>query len=321
MTTSQLQRTLAPLPRMLYQAHGALPPFVLDVPIPTSPTASEPSKKKVGTRSPRWMSSASSVSTCRRSISSILSSRHQPTHQGPKLTISEFYKWLGCQFYMACYEGISDRTLWWSSKKVDMFDTLPPGDITGALRLTDRPYPTDFLDRFHEVRQCIEAFNDHYSEKYDPSWLSCLDESMNVWLDKYCPGFMVVPRKPHPEGNEYHTICDGDQGRPILWRMELVEGKDRPKKGAAWAFPCELGGGISLPALMLRMTKPIHGQSQGRVDGFWVLTGQSMCRANRIIDPLKDKELGTTETTSKTLDVRLQDDELHMVCADKVADP
>ncbi|KAL3802289.1 hypothetical protein ACHAWO_002137 [Cyclotella atomus] len=42
--------------------------------------------------------------------------------KGPKLTISEFYKWLGCQFFMACYEGISDRTPWWSSKKVDMFD-------------------------------------------------------------------------------------------------------------------------------------------------------------------------------------------------------
>ena len=197
--------------------------------------------------------------------------------KGPKLTISEFYKWLGCQFFMACYEGISDRTLWWSSKKVDMFDGAPFRlneymsssrfeAITGALRLTDRPYPTDFLDRFHEVRQCIEAFNDHYSEKYDPSWLSCLDESMNVWLDKYCPGFMVVPRKPHPEGNEYHTICDGDEGRPILWRMELVEGKDRPKKGAAWAFPCEFEqeGITKTPALMLQMTKPIFSQLSTR---------------------------------------------------------
>ncbi|KAL3803042.1 hypothetical protein ACHAWO_003841 [Cyclotella atomus] len=70
-------------------------------------------------------------------------------------------------------------------QKVDMFDGTPFclneymsssrfEAITAALRLTDQPYPTDFQDRFHEVRQCIEAFNDHYSEKYDPSWLPAL---------------------------------------------------------------------------------------------------------------------------------------------------
>jgi hypothetical protein len=37
---------------------------------------------------------------------------------------------------------------------------------------------------------------------------------MNTWLNKYCPGFMVVPRKPHPYGNEYHSITDGDKGTP-----------------------------------------------------------------------------------------------------------
>ncbi|KAL7472268.1 hypothetical protein ACHAXS_012601 [Conticribra weissflogii] len=57
-------------------------------------------------------------------------------------------------------------------------------------------------------------------------------------MDKFCPGFMCVPQKPHPFGNEYHTICDGNQGRAILWRAEMVEGKDRPKKeDGKWAFP------------------------------------------------------------------------------------
>ena len=111
--------------------------------------------------------------------------------------------------------------------------------INAAMRFTDEDAPA-FEDKFDEVRKILSLFNLHYDEKYIPSWLSCLDESMNSWMDKYCPSFMCVPRKPHPFGNEYHKICDGDKGRPILWRLEIVEGKDRPKKAnGKWAFPCE----------------------------------------------------------------------------------
>jgi hypothetical protein len=63
---------------------------------------------------------------------------------------------------------------------------------------------------FHEVRQMIDAFNKHYESEYSPSWLSCIDELMNVRLNKFCPGFMSLPRKPHSFGNEYHSIADGD---------------------------------------------------------------------------------------------------------------
>ena len=42
-----------------------------------------------------------------------------------------------------------------------------------------------------------------------------------------CPGFMFVPRKPRPVGNEYHTIADRLCG--ILFYMEIFDGKDRPK--------------------------------------------------------------------------------------------
>ncbi|KAL7462772.1 hypothetical protein ACHAXS_004154 [Conticribra weissflogii] len=104
-------------------------------------------------------------------------------------------------------------------------------DIMQALRFTDTP-PPNYNDRFHDVRQMITEFNRHYEENYVPGWISCIDESMIDWLNKYCPGWMCVPRKPHPFGNEYHTICDGDllQGAPIMFRAELVEGKDRPRK-------------------------------------------------------------------------------------------
>ena len=45
--------------------------------------------------------------------------------EGDPLCLSEFYVWLGCHFYMACFEGISDRKMWWSSKPVDMFGGAP----------------------------------------------------------------------------------------------------------------------------------------------------------------------------------------------------
>jgi hypothetical protein len=77
---------------------------------------------------------------------------------------------------------------------------------------------------------------------YSPAWLSCLDESMNSWLNKFCLGFMICPRKPWPFGNEYHSIADSNENmqHPIMWRIRLVEGKDRPKLGnGRWAFPTQ----------------------------------------------------------------------------------
>ena len=72
------------------------------------------------------------------------------------------------------------------------------------IRYTSKEAPLLFVDRFHEVREMIDAFNDHYLSEYKPSWLNCIDKSMNSWLNKFCPGFMSLPRKPHPFGNDYH---------------------------------------------------------------------------------------------------------------------
>jgi hypothetical protein len=61
---------------------------------------------------------------------------------------------------------------------------------------------------------------------------------MNTWLNKFCPGFMTLPRKPHPFGNEYHSITDGNGRKLITWRIKIVKGKDRLKKAnGTWAFP------------------------------------------------------------------------------------
>ena len=208
------------------------------------------------------------------------------------LDLREFYVWLGCIFFMSSFQGIEDRDLWWSTKPVDMFDGAPFrlneymskgrfNDIMAAIRYTNDEAPLFFVDRFHEVREMIEAFNDHYSSEYLPSWLSCIDESMNTWLNKFCPGFMCVPRKPRPFGNEYHSIADGDGGKPIMWRINLVEGKDRPKLGnGRWAFETkwERQGYTKTAALLLEMTEPLHGTGK-------MVTGDSgFCVAKAVMD-------------------------------------
>jgi hypothetical protein len=206
---------------------------------------------------------------------------------GEDVTLSEFYKWLGCFFFMACFEGVSDRREWWSSEPINKFKGAPfrlneymsrqrHDKITQAMRYTNVEPPTNFVNKFHDVRQLLAAFNEHYEENYIPSYINCLDESMCTWFNKYAPGFMVVTRKPHPFGNEYHSICDGDNGAPIMWRVKLQEGKDRPKKSdGSWAFPEEFEDNTPTVKLMLWMTKPIHntGKQVCMDSGFCVGAG------------------------------------------------
>ena len=206
-----------------------------------------------------------------------------------KMDLHDFYVFLGCIFYMSCFVGIDNRADWWSTSPINMMSGAPFrlymtrkrfDEIMSALKYTNKEAPITFIDRFHEVRQMIDAFNKHYELEYSPSWLSCIDESMNVWLNKFCPGFMVCPRKPWPFGNEYHSIADGNENghNPIMWRVRLVEGKDRPKlANGRWAFPTkwEDKGYTKTVELLLDMTAPIHrtGKVVTGDSGFCVTEG------------------------------------------------
>ena len=100
--------------------------------------------------------------------------------------------------------------------------------ILKALSYTSHQCPA-FWDHFWEICQMLDAWNTNMMEQFTLSWVNCLDESMTTWANKYsCPGWMFVPRKPWPFGNEYHTVCCSLSG--ILWQMELVEGKDSPSQ-------------------------------------------------------------------------------------------
>jgi hypothetical protein len=91
---------------------------------------------------------------------------------GTPTNLQEFYVWLGCIFYLVCFQGIGDRNKWWSSAPIHQFKGVPFWlnaymskarfiNIMGAIRYTDKADPLLFVDRFHEVRQMIKAFNKH----------------------------------------------------------------------------------------------------------------------------------------------------------------
>jgi hypothetical protein len=128
---------------------------------------------------------------------------------------------------MATFKGFNGSE-YWSLKQINDFDSAP---IQLNNWMSKRCFDTILQDRFHNVRQIIQAWNKSMTEKFLPSWVSCLDESMSVWISRWtCPGWVFCPQKPHPFGNEYHSICCGDSG--IMYQIKLVEGKDAPTLNA-----------------------------------------------------------------------------------------
>ena len=198
-------------------------------------------------------------------------------HIAKPITLGEFTRWIGLCFLMSTIRGC-ERREFWSIDEINEFSGAPYRfsiymtrgrfeDILSSLSLTDKEPPL-FIDKFYYIRQMVDCWNDNMKNNFVPSWISCLDESMCTWTSKYtCPGWMVVPRKPHPYGNEYHTICCGKSG--IMYTVEIVEGKDRPKE-LGKLLMSEKGKTVGL---VLRMTTHIHGTGKVVVmdSGFCVL--------------------------------------------------
>ena len=171
-------------------------------------------------------------------IKDVILNNINKTIVGERVTYGEFLRWLGLWFLMATVIGPS-RDAFFSNQPVDEYSEAPFrlshymsrrrfDKILHALRFP-RSDPPAYIDRFWEVQELIVEWNSNMSKKFMPGWVSCLDESMSPWTNKYtCPGHMFVPRKPWPLGNEYHSICCCTSG--VMFAVELVEGKDRPKE-------------------------------------------------------------------------------------------
>ncbi len=96
---------------------------------------------------------------------------------------------------------MSDWRDWWSSFPINLFNGAPFclndyisyhcfEDIMQALCLTNLPHPP-YTDRFLDIWQMIDELNQYYMMYYIPGWISCINESMSVWLNKFCPGWTL----------------------------------------------------------------------------------------------------------------------------------
>ena len=195
------------------------------------------------------------------------------------LSYGELLRFFGIILFMSTISGFSRRDFW-SNALVSMKTGAPYRfhewmslrrfeAIMNSLVLTQKE-PPEFKDPFWEVREMVKLWNENMREVFSPSWAVCLDESMSIWFNKWtCPGWVFCPRKPHPFGNEYHSICCGTSG--IMFGIEMVEGKDHPKEIPA--DPTNTKGNTI--GLLLRLCSSIY--NSGRVvildSGFCVLQG------------------------------------------------
>lgn len=95
----------------------------------------------------------------------------------------------------------------------------------------DIHYSWDTPKTIHQfIQDLVDAWNKpHIFKIFTPGWASCLEESMMEWTTQYsCPGFMFVPKKPHPSGKEWHWICYDHGVSGIMYTVKLVKGKDSP---------------------------------------------------------------------------------------------
>ena len=172
----------------------------------------------------------------------------------------------------------TDRRSFWSTRDIKIFSgcffTLSTYMsrtrfelILQHIKYTKLDPPT-YKDRFWEVREMLDKWNKNMATNFVPSWINCIDESMSKWLNEYtCPGFMFVPRKPWPFGNEYHDAGCADSN--IIWSLELREGKDRPPQLNNKQFD-DLGKTVGT---LLRLTEPVWGSGKVFIldSGFCVL--------------------------------------------------
>ncbi len=198
------------------------------------------------------------------------------------LQYGEFLRWIGLWLLLATVKsgGVS-RQDFWSTSPVSIEEGAPFrlhgymsryrfDLILSHVKYTSEDRPA-YHDKFHEVREMIKMWNGNINEHFKSGYINCLDESMSVWHNRYtCPGWMYVPRKPHPFGNEYHTICCGLCG--IMFGIHLSEGKDRPEELRRMDDPQRHGKTVNL---LKTLCSPL--QDSGKIlvldSGFCVLAG------------------------------------------------
>ena len=111
----------------------------------------------------------------------------------PLLTHNEFLQFIGLWLFMATVCGSYSRRKFWDKRPVSMEYGAPYSfheymsrnrfeQIISNLGFTTWTPPA-YTDKFWQVRQMIEIWNNHMTSIFSPGWVSCLDESMSIWFN------------------------------------------------------------------------------------------------------------------------------------------
>jgi hypothetical protein len=132
-----------------------------------------------------------------------------------ELSEQEFLVYIGIWFAMT-FVSVETRHHYWAEPdahfipapnfgrymKRDRFEV-----ITSSLRFATAVPAADSLG---PVRDLISAFNSNMIASFRASWCLVVDESMTMWTNKHTiPNYVFIPRKPTPNGQEWHTLADG----------------------------------------------------------------------------------------------------------------
>lgn len=188
------------------------------------------------------------------------------------ITEDELWTYLALRMIISCHPSISIVDFF-TPHEVTLTQPAPFladymtharfNDITGALRTapsSDGGRP----DKFYLVRQMLKSWQEHQNTYgIHPGHLCCTDESMMEWLNKLCPGWQFVDRKPMPWGNLFHTCACAIS--KIIFSLEIMEGKDRPewkeKEEFEDRFNTNAVTKTKVGGLMMRMAKPLFGRN------------------------------------------------------------
>ena len=250
----------------------------------------------------------------------VLNATNKHLEENP-LSFGELLSFIGIILFMSTVNGNKKKDFW-SNNPISMKQGAPYrfhqwmsrrrfDEINHHLQFTDND-PPSFVDKFWEVRQMIAMWNTNMSEVFLPGWICCLDESMSIWFSRWtCPGWVFCPRKPHPWGNEYHTISCGLSG--IMFWIEMVEGEDRPKDIPA--HRSNLKG--NTVGLLLRLCMSIY--HTGRVvildSGFCVLQGLIELRKRGVYASavIKKRRYWPKHVPGKAMDDKLNNSDIGTV--------
>ena len=190
-------------------------------------------------------------------------------HLEVKMSLGKLLRFIGLWLFMATVSGYT-RQEFFSAKPISVNCGAPyrlhpwmSGKrfeaIHAALRYTTAQPPTaeQAPNKFWEVTEMIAAWNKNMATIFMASWVSCLDKSMSILFNQWtCPGWVIYPRKPHPFGNEYHSICCGLSG--IMFVIELVMGTDSPIP--SYHDPTNAKG--NTVGLLLRLFKSLYSSGK-----------------------------------------------------------